>query len=120
MGPRHAYGQLALLFTVAAILVNGDILTAIRILLTQPIIVPQPNFASRVVTLLLTRPAPVALLAMALFYVCYLVAEQIPMNLNCNPSNRINASMRPLEFRYSNEQYEPPSLETPSAGTFRP
>ena len=62
-------GKLALLVTVAAILVNGDILTAIRILLTQPIIVPQPNFASRVVTLLLTRPAPVALLAMALFYV---------------------------------------------------
>lgn len=65
---RSITGKLALLFTLAAILVNGDILTAIRILLTRSIVVPQPSFASHLLTLVLTRPAPLTLLAMAIFY----------------------------------------------------
>jgi len=65
---RSRTGTIALPVTLAAILVNGDILTAIRILLTRAIVVPQPNFFSRLVTLVFTRPAPLVLLAMAVFY----------------------------------------------------
>jgi hypothetical protein len=65
---RRRTGNLALVVTLAAILVNGDILSAFRILLTRGIIVPQPNFLSRLMTLTLTRPAPVVLLAMAIFF----------------------------------------------------
>jgi hypothetical protein len=61
-------GRLALCVTTTAIVVNGDIFTAIRLLLTRDIIVPQPNFPSRLATLLLTRPAPLVLLAMAILY----------------------------------------------------
>jgi len=61
--------KLAVSITTAAILVNGDIVSAIRILLTRDIVVPHPNFASRLATLVLTRPGPLALLAMAAFYV---------------------------------------------------
>jgi hypothetical protein len=60
--------KLALLFTLGAILINGDIFSAIRILLTRSIIVPQPGFISHLTTLVLTRPSPIVLLAMAIFY----------------------------------------------------
>jgi hypothetical protein len=65
---REALGRWALVVTLAGILVNGDIFTAIRIMLTRQIIVPQPNFASRLATVFLTRPAPLALLLVAVFY----------------------------------------------------
>jgi hypothetical protein len=65
---REALGRWAMLLTTAGILVNGDIFTAIRITLTRNIIVPQPNFASRLMTVLFTRPAPLALLAVTGFY----------------------------------------------------
>lgn len=65
---REVLGRWAMLLTTAAILVNGDILTAIKIMLTRHIIIPQPNFPSRLVTVILTRPAPLVLLAMTLFY----------------------------------------------------
>lgn len=65
---REAFGRWAMLLTLAAILINGDILTAIRIMLTRQIVVPQPNFASRLATVFLTRPAPFALSFLAVFY----------------------------------------------------
>lgn len=65
---REALGRWAMVLTLAGILVNGDIFTAIRIMLTRHIIVPQPNFASRLATVFLTRPAPLVLLALAVFY----------------------------------------------------
>jgi hypothetical protein len=65
---RNRTGNIALLVTLAAILVNGDIFSALRILLTRAIIIPQPNLMSRLITLVCTRPAPLVLLAMACFY----------------------------------------------------
>ncbi|MBS1804660.1 MAG: DUF2029 domain-containing protein [Acidobacteria bacterium] len=61
-------GNVALIVTLAAILINGDIFSAIRILLTRSIVVPQPSLISHLATLFLTRPTPLALLAMAAFY----------------------------------------------------
>lgn len=64
---REALGRWAMVVTVAGILVNGDLFTAIRVMLTRHIVVPQPNFASRLITVFCTRPAPLVLLAMTLF-----------------------------------------------------
>jgi hypothetical protein len=61
----------ALLVTLGAILINGDIFSAIRILLTRSIVVPHPGFISHLVTLLLTRPGPLVLLTMAVFYLLH-------------------------------------------------
>ena len=90
---RRRTGNVALVVTLAAILVNGDILSAIRILLTRGIIVPQPNFLSRLMTLTLTRPAPVVLLAMAIFFLwTYLRSHEtapipaLPITSADNPS----------------------------------
>ena len=63
--------KLALLFTRGAILINGDIFSAIRILLTRSIIVPHAGFISHLTTLVLTRPSPLILLAMAVFYLLH-------------------------------------------------
>ena len=65
---RGAIGWLALLVTGAGVVANGDIFTAIRISLTHQFLVPQPNFPSEMLTVLLTRPAPLALLVMSIFY----------------------------------------------------
>jgi len=67
---RNAIGRLALLLTTAAIVINGDIFSAIRIVLTRGIVVPEPNLASELATAVLTRPAPLILLATAIFYLC--------------------------------------------------
>jgi len=61
-------GNVALIITFTAILINGDIFSAIRILLTRNIVVPQPSLASHLATLILTRPSPLFLLALAAFY----------------------------------------------------
>jgi len=65
---RGRLGWLAMLVTTAAFVINGDIFSGIRILLTRGILVPQPTFLSRLVTVVLTRPTPLVLLLMALFY----------------------------------------------------
>jgi hypothetical protein len=65
---RGALGWLAMSITTAAFVINGDIFSGIRILLTRHILMPQPTFLSRLFTVVFTRPTPVALLLMALFY----------------------------------------------------
>lgn len=65
---RGVWGWLSLLLTSAGILMCGDIFTGIRIVLTRHILVPQPNFVSRLTTVILTRPAPLILLALVVFY----------------------------------------------------
>jgi hypothetical protein len=65
---RGLLGRLSLIVTGAGILLNGDIFSAARILLTRGILVPQPTFASRLITMVLTRPAPLILLTMTVFY----------------------------------------------------
>lgn len=61
-------GRIALLVTGAAIIINGDIFSAIRILLTRNMLVPQPGFFSKLATAVFTRPAPLALIVVAVFY----------------------------------------------------
>lgn len=65
---REAIGRWALLLTAAGIFINGDIFTAGRILLTHRIVVPEPNLANRLITVLFTRPSPLVLLALAIFF----------------------------------------------------
>ena len=65
---RNRIGLLSLVITSAALVVNGDIFSAIRILLTRNILVPQSSFTSRFVTAVFTRPGPIVLLVMAVFY----------------------------------------------------
>lgn len=60
--------KVGLTLTLGAILVNGDIFSAIRILLTRNIVVPQSTVAGHLATLLFTRPGPIVLLIMAVFY----------------------------------------------------
>lgn len=65
---RGVWAWLSLLVTGAGIVMCGDIFTGIRILLTRNILVPQPNLMSRLITVILTRPAPLILLALVVFY----------------------------------------------------
>jgi hypothetical protein len=65
---RGLFGWAALLITSAAIIVNGDIFTGIRILLTKSLLVPHDGFGSHLLTMILTRPGPLVLLATAIFY----------------------------------------------------
>ena len=67
---REAIGRWAILLTTFGILINGDIFTVARVLLTRSIVVPRPNLSSRLVTVILTRPAPLVLLVLAIFYLC--------------------------------------------------
>jgi hypothetical protein len=68
-------GRLSLLFTCAAIVINGDMFSVIRILLTHSILVPHPNFGSELATAMLTRPAPLILFAAGIFYVWTVVTR---------------------------------------------
>jgi hypothetical protein len=72
---RNRVGRLSLLFTGAAIVINGGIFSVIRILLARSILVPQANFASELATAVLTRPAPLILLAASIFYLCRLATR---------------------------------------------
>jgi hypothetical protein len=65
---RGLIGWCALLFTGAAIVVNGDIFSAIRILLTRGLIVPHEGLVSHLATVIFTRPGPLVLLAIAILY----------------------------------------------------
>lgn len=72
---RGRLGWAALLITAAGIVINGDIFTAIKVSLTRNIIVPQPHFTSRLLTVLLTRPSGLILLAMSIFFLWAFVRE---------------------------------------------
>jgi hypothetical protein len=61
-------GRLAVFVTAAAIGIDGDIFSFVRILLTQHFVVPNANWPSQMFTVVLTRPAPLILLGMAVFY----------------------------------------------------
>jgi len=61
-------GSVAFTITLAAILINGDIFSALRILLTRSIVIPQPGFLSHLLCLVFTRPGPLVLLMAAIFY----------------------------------------------------
>jgi hypothetical protein len=65
---RNALGRWSLLVTSAAIVINGDIFSFIRIMLTRGILVPKANLLSELTTAVLTRPAPLILLVTAVFY----------------------------------------------------
>lgn len=65
---RGALGWLAMLLTTAGFVVNGDVFSGIRILITRGILNPQPTFLSRLMTVLFARQTALVLLAMALFY----------------------------------------------------
>ena len=74
---RGALGWLAVLVTTAGFVVNGDILSGIRILFARGILVPQPTFVSRLITVVLARPAPLVLLLMTLLYLWVLAKRPI-------------------------------------------
>lgn len=65
---RGFMGWCSLLITGATIIVNGDIFTGIRILLTRRFLLPDAGFTSHLNTVIFTRPGPLFLFAMALFY----------------------------------------------------
>jgi len=74
---RGKIGWLAMLVTTAAFVVNGDIFSAIRILLTRAIQVPQPTFLSRLITVVFARPTPLFFLLMTLFYLWVLAKRPL-------------------------------------------
>ena len=86
---RHnRVGSLAFVVTLAAIVVNGDIFSVVRILLTRGIVVPSPNFVSHLITLFFTRPGPLVLLAMAAFYIFHFRAMPEAPELPTKTLNR--------------------------------
>ena len=66
---------MAMLVTTAAIVINGDIFSGIRILFTRNMLVPQSSLGSKFVTAAITRPAPLILLATAAFFLWALMKE---------------------------------------------
>ena len=68
-------GWMAMLVTTAAIVINGDIFSGIRILFTRNMLVPQSSLGSKFVTAAITRPAPLILLATAAFFLWALMKE---------------------------------------------
>jgi len=85
-------GKLAFAVTIGAIFINGDIFSGIRILLTRGLVVPHPTFISRLTTLVFTRPGPIVLLLMAVFYLwVYLRREE--------PSPRIERPVTSADYR---------------------
>jgi hypothetical protein len=65
---QRALGWRAQLFTVSAIIANGDIFSGFRIMLTRSILVPHQSLPSELATAILTRPAPLFLLTCSMFY----------------------------------------------------
>jgi hypothetical protein len=77
LAKRGTAGWLAMLLTGAGIVINGDIFSGIRITLTRHILVPQAGFFSHMTTAVLTRPAPLSLFAMVLFFLWALLSVPI-------------------------------------------
>jgi hypothetical protein len=84
-------GRLAVFFTVAAIGINGDIFSLVRILLTQHFVVPHANWPSQMFTVVLTRPAPLILLGMAAFYLWAYVRHRAISAAPSSVSEELNA-----------------------------
>lgn len=72
---RSWIGWMSMLITTAAIVINGDIFSGIRILLTRNMLVPQPRLDSEFATAAITRPAPLILLVTAAFFLWALTRE---------------------------------------------
>jgi hypothetical protein len=66
---------MAMLITTAAIVINGDIFSGIRILRTRNMLVPQSSLGSKFAIAVITRPAPLILLATAAFFLWAFVKE---------------------------------------------
>jgi hypothetical protein len=65
---RGRIGWMAMLITTAAIVINGDIFSGIRIWVTRNMLVPQSSLGSQFATAVITRPAPLILLLTAAFF----------------------------------------------------
>ena len=72
---------LAVSVTGLGIVINGDIFSGIRIMLTRNFFAPQLDFPGKIQTALFTRPAPLILLVMAFFflwaYTCWPLSSTI-------------------------------------------
>jgi hypothetical protein len=84
-------GRLAVFFTAAGIVINGDIFSFIRIMLTRHFLVPQPNWPSQILTVVLTRPAPLILLSMAVFYLWVYTRLPVVVAASSSLPEKINA-----------------------------
>lgn len=87
---RGCAGWAAFLITAAGIVVNGDIFMAARVSLTRNFVVPQPNFLSRLVTVLLTRQSALALLAMSIFFLWAFVQEARSSHVSGKPGKNVS------------------------------
>lgn len=85
----------SLVITVAGIVVNGDIFTAIRILLTQNFVFPQGGFGSRLATVIFTRPGAFVLLAMVLFYLWAIRRQAIRLRSSTESNSSPYEQSRP-------------------------
>jgi hypothetical protein len=94
-----ATGWMAALVTSAGILVNGDIFSGIRISLTRRFLVPQPNLLGRILTAVLTRPAPLILLAMTVFYLFVYLRRNSDDTPHYPVSEQVTAGTPPVIFR---------------------
>ncbi len=65
---RGFVGWLSLCVTSAGILISGDIFTGFRILVTRNLSLSQADLLGQTATVLITRPAPIILMVMAVFY----------------------------------------------------
>jgi len=92
---RGWLGWSSLLVTGFGILLNGDIFTAIRIMLTRGILVPQPTFVSRLTTAVLTRPAPLILLVSSIFYLGVYIRFAFKLNLPIDDAVEEREQSRP-------------------------
>ena len=84
----------SLVITVAGIVVNGDIFTAIRILLTREFVFPQ-GFGSRLATVIFTRPGAFVLLAMVLFYLWAIRRQAIRLRSSTESNSSPYEQSRP-------------------------
>jgi hypothetical protein len=84
-------GRLAVFITAAGVVINGDIFSFIRIMLTRHFLVPQPNLPSQILTVVLTRPAPLILLIMSVFYLWLYARLPVAVAAPCSLPEKINA-----------------------------
>ncbi len=81
-------GLMAVIVTASGIAVNGDIFTTIRIALTHHFLVPQPNLPSEILTVVLTRPGPLFLLLMAVFYLWVYTRHPLVTAVHPSPASK--------------------------------
>jgi hypothetical protein len=77
-------GRIALLVTTAAIVLTADIPLAILVVLAGKLHVGPVGFAGKMLTTLLLRPAPIAMLVMACFYLWALMRSPQPEAGSCS------------------------------------